>query len=51
MKLKKTWQDKTNSNKKNKDKIRYVNIIHEDEIIKKSILKIILNKINRDQKN
>jgi hypothetical protein len=32
-------------------RIWYVNMIKEDEIIKKTILKTILNKINRIQKN
>jgi len=40
-----------NNNKKNEDKIWYVNIIKEYGTVKKSILKSILNKIIRNKKN
>jgi hypothetical protein len=40
-----------NNNKKNEDKIWYVNIIKEYGTVKKSILKSIFNKIIKNKKN
>lgn len=48
--VKKINSNKINSNKNNKYKILYVNIMKKDELVKKSILKIIPNQINSIKK-